>query len=412
MRILVISNYYPPLEIGGWEQLTRDVSEQLIKRGHQVYVVTSNYRADEITQAEPNVARVLHLESPDHVHYHPRYTLTVRQREQQNRQQLNQVINDFQPDFVFINGMWNLPSTVAQHLEQKYPGRVVYYVASYWPAETDAHTAYWQTPTQKPMLRFPKQIAGTLAQKIFIPNNPRNGLAFEHVLCVSDFMRQYLIKNADIPVHKVHVVYNGIELPLFTMRKLERNISSLKLLYAGRLSPEKGVHTAIESMSYIATLQLDLPVTLTIVGGGAPTYEEQLKKQIVDLNLSDVVHFVGAVPRQEMPKILSDHHVLLLTSVWAEPLARMTQEAMACGLVVIGTTTGGTPEILQNEQNGLTFEAENAAMLANKIAQVAQDSKLRIRLAKAARQTVEERFSFERMVDEIESYLQNLTVAA
>ena len=68
MRILVISNYFPPVELGGWDQLTRDVSQRLQERGHEVLVLTSNYRQAELTTPEANVLRTLHLESPDHVH--------------------------------------------------------------------------------------------------------------------------------------------------------------------------------------------------------------------------------------------------------------------------------------------------------------------------------------------------------
>ncbi|MEJ2750959.1 MAG: glycosyltransferase family 4 protein, partial [Anaerolineae bacterium] len=98
------------------------------------------------------------------------------------------------------------------------------------------------------------------------------------------------------------------------------------------------------------------------------------------------------------------HDVLLFSSIWPEPLARMVQEAMACGLVVIGTTTGGTPEILRDGENGLTYPAEDTVVLAQKIQQIANDPALRGRLARAARQTVEKQFTMARMIDELEMY--------
>jgi glycosyltransferase involved in cell wall biosynthesis len=99
---------------------------------------------------------------------------------------------------------------------------------------------------------------------------------------------------------------------------------------------------------------------------------------------------------------------LLFPSVWPEPLARVVQEAMAVGLVVIGTTTGGTPELLQDGLTGLTFAAEDADGLARQIGRLARDPALFETLAQAARQTVESRFTQERMVDEIEAYFQKL----
>jgi glycogen(starch) synthase len=408
MRVLIISNYFPPLELGGWEQLTRDVGNQLRERGHAVHVLTSNYRADQAPKSESHVVRALHLESRDHLYYHPMYTLLHRSQEQQNRHCLVRTVADFSPDVVFINGMWNLPHSVAQQAEQLCPGRVVYYIASYWPTELDAHTAYWLEPTTNPWLRLPKQWIGALARKMLLSSVPRNRLDFAHVMCVSAFMQNYMIEEAGVPRLRTRVVHNGINPTTFSMRRLREDPPTLRLLYAGRLSPDKGVHTAIEGLGHFLQTPSPEPVTLSVVGSGSPDYETSLKRRVDELGISHAVRFYGQVPREEMPDILAKHDVLLFTSVWPEPLARMTQEAMACGLVVIGTETGGTPEILQDGENGLTYEAGNVGMLSEKIAQVARDPDLRKCLAQAARQAVEERFTIDRMVDEIECYFTSL----
>jgi glycosyltransferase involved in cell wall biosynthesis len=89
----------------------------------------------------------------------------------------------------------------------------------------------------------------------------------------------------------------------------------------------------------------------------------------------------------------------------------MVQEAMASGLIVIGTTTGGTPEILQDGRNGLTFTAGNAAMLAEKILWLTQNQDKWQFLAQAARQTVEQQFTLSRMVNELEAQFDQLIQA-
>lgn len=109
-----------------------------------------------------------------------------------------------------------------------------------------------------------------------------------------------------------------------------------------------------------------------------------------------------------MPAVFAEHDVLLFPSIWSEPLARIVQEAMACGLVVIGTSTGGTGEILQDGVNGLIFASEDARMLAKKILRVSSDQELRNELSQAARKTVENKFSLDRMVDEIEDSFSQL----
>ncbi|MCA9957687.1 MAG: glycosyltransferase family 4 protein, partial [Anaerolineales bacterium] len=151
---------------------------------------------------------------------------------------------------------------------------------------------------------------------------------------------------------------------------------------------------------------------LTILGSGAPAYEAYLRQQAQELGVIDLIEFRGFVPREQMPAILAAHDVLVFPSIWAEPLARMVQEAMACGLVVIGTDTGGTPEILYDGENGLVFPADDAQTLAAKMNLLLQDRSLPLTLAQAARRTVEARFTLERMVDELEAYFAQVIGAS
>lgn len=410
MRILIISNYFPPFEIGGWEQLTADVAAMLEERGHAVWVLTGNYRAGEITAEASTIERLLHLESPDHIHYHPQYTLLSRRWEHQNRRLLAHRTATFSPDIIFINGMWNLPRSLAKEAERLCPGRVVYYMASPWPAELNAHTTYWNLPAVHPSLQWPRKVLGNLLQRWWLPNTPNDTLAFEHVLCVSDYMRRFIVEQTGVSLENARVVYNGIDPAEFSPPAQSQNgrKAKLRLLYAGQLREDKGVHTAIEAVSHAVEANPHLALSFTIVGGGSPAYIGGLEERIRALKLADIVTLAGQIPREKIPAMMASHDVLLFPSIWPEPLARVVQEAMAAGLVVIGTTTGGTPELLTDGRNGLTFEAENAAMLGEQIGRLAGDSDLYGRLSQAARQTVEACFTQERMVDEIEAYFNQL----
>lgn len=412
MRILIISNYYPPLEIGGWGQLTRDVARRLQERGHQVHVLTGNHRAGEIVSPEPMVTRALHLESLDLAHYRPRYTLQYRRRERQNRQLLENVTAVFTPDIIFINGMWNLSKSIALQAEKLRPGRVVYYIASDWPTDTDAHTAFWQSPPANPRLRLPKRWLGRIARSLFLPVPNKDRLAFPHVLCVSAFMQTYMVEKVGVPPAQTRVVHNGIDVTKFTPKRGNGEQRPLRLLYAGGFWEIKGVDTAVKAIAILVNRQNQTDIHLTLIGSGHPDYTRQLRALIQKHRLAQFVTFGDRVPRRQMPDLLRQFDVLLFPSTGPEALARITQEAMAAGLIVIGTTTGGTPEILQDGQNGLTFTAGDAAMLAGKIALLRRDPALGARLARAARQTVEEKFTFERMVDELEAYFERICECA
>lgn len=412
MRILVLTNYYPPFELGGWGQLTQEMVEGLRARGHLVRVLTSNYRAQETVGPETGVARVLHLSSPDHLSYHASYSLRFRRWREQNLRSLAGEMRAFDPEILFINGMWNLDPALAVAAEDRMPGRVVYYLASPWPTDPDPHLAYWTLPAARGLRRWPKRVAGWVVLRTFLGSRNGRRPRMGRVLCVSEYMRQYLVEQVGVPAAHTKVVYNGIDLDKFPWQERRSPPLPLRLLYAGRLSPDKGVHTAVEGFARFRNIHPEHPACLTVLGEGPSFYRDRLGRLAEGLGSTDAVRFRGAVPRHQMPQVLADHDVLVFPSVWQEPLARMVQEAMACGLVVIGTTTGGTEELLVEGETGLTFEAEDAAGLARQMARLVEQPDLFGRLARAARKAVEERFTLGRMIDELESTFYEVLGAA
>jgi D-inositol-3-phosphate glycosyltransferase len=87
------------------------------------------------------------------------------------------------------------------------------------------------------------------------------------------------------------------------------------------------------------------------------------------------------------------------------------QEGLASGMVVVGSATGGTKEIIVDGGNGLLFPAEDAPVLAAHIERLIADSSLRRRLAARGRRTAAEKFDIGRMIDEIEAYLEQVHAA-
>ena len=229
-------------------------------------------------------------------------------------------------------------------------------------------------------------------------------LKYEHALCVSQAVRQAL-QTAGVVGDEARVVHNGIDVERFAgaRRGGSEKGGPLRLLYAGRLAPEKGVHTAIGALG-IARRE-GSPIQLTIAGAGSRAYEARLRRLCEQLALSEHVTFAGRVPREAMPQLMARFDALLVPSEWPEPLPRIVQEGMAAGLVVLASAVGGIGEIVQNESNGLTFAAGNAAELAVQLSRACGDPGLRARLSTAAQATVRAQFDIRRTVAEIEAYL-------
>ena len=107
----------------------------------------------------------------------------------------------------------------------------------------------------------------------------------------------------------------------------------------------------------------------------------------------------------EMPQIYRENDALLFTSEWAEPFALTPLEAMASGLPVIGTTTGGSREIFRHQDNSLTYNAGNAEELGARIMELAGNPSLRQRIAEIGQAEVRSTYSLPVIVDQIEKYL-------
>jgi glycosyltransferase involved in cell wall biosynthesis len=149
-------------------------------------------------------------------------------------------------------------------------------------------------------------------------------------------------------------------------------------------------------------------IKLTIVGDGEPEYEAYLRQLAMQENVASLVTFVPAQPKETLPALYQQFDIFLFTSIWPEPFGRVIVEAMASGLVVIGTPVGGAAEILKANENALTFTPDDPISLAQQLQKLSESPALYAQLAKAGRETAIGQFDLPRMTNEIEAYLQAL----
>lgn len=405
MRVLIVSNYYPPYEIGGYEQLCRDVVIRLAGRGHAIHVLTSDRGLNERSSVEEaNVSRILHL-SPDFAAPTSaaiQFFFDRQHIEAENRRCLRGIVDQFRPDVISIWNIEGLPRSIALEAES-FPGiGVTYWLAGRSPAEPDEYWLYWMTPALNPRIRPIKRLAGRFVISTWQRRQIRPQM--RHVGVVSEYMRSNGI-NAGVLPDNTQVIYNGVEIDRF-FRPVPIDLDGpLCLLQAGRVSEDKGVHTAVEAIGRLARDHQIRDVHLYVAGSGSATYQAALQRIVDQYGIADLVSFLGWLPRDAMPELMTNCQVLLLPTVNQEPFARVVLEAMASGLAVIGSLTGGTGELLQHEVTGLSFTAGNSRDLAEQIGRLARDPALRIRLATQGQQLVCARFDLEGMVDEIERLL-------
>jgi len=406
MRILFISNLYPPYDLGGMEQICQEVVEAMKARGHVCHVLTSRYGVCGHSPSEEGVTRALHLQANVN-YYRPLDFFTRRPwNEEANRRALRYRIDRFEPDIAFIWGMWNLSRSIAYWAEQWLPDKIAYNIQDYWPLEADIHERYWSSPgksraAQLALRPFSALALGTLAAQRC--RQPR----LCHVSCCSRYVAD-LLTTAGVLRSGAVAILNGIDPTPFVANASQGRgqDGALKLLYFGGLMEHKGVHTAIQALGLLQQRGQACGLRLTLVGAGHPDYEAHLHDLVGSLSVEDKVHFAGRVPRTEIPTILPNFDIFLFTSIYPEPFGRTIIEAMASGLAVIGADVGGSREVFKFYPEDMMFEPGNSEELAVQIQRLANNPDLLQRLRQAGPDLVHERFTLDRMVEEIDAWLQ------
>jgi glycogen synthase len=414
MRILFLSNYFPPYTRGGYELWCQEVAAELAGRGHQLAVLTTRPPRDKascqgdngLSQSAVTVHRCLHPEVEAGLGHTVIRLLKDRRRlENENLKALQQITAAFQPEVAVAWGLWNVARAVPALLEELLPGRMAYYLCDYWLSYPTAYVQRWQEPSRRKAMQLPKEWLGRLFLRR-LERQPTASLRLEHPICVSRAVRRLLVE-AGVPVAHARVIYGGTKTaPHLPTLVPATGDERLRLLYLGRLEEEKGVHTALQAVAQVA--HQGVKISLDVYGRGKPDYEARLRQLVNDENLQDVVSFCGVVDNGRVPQLMTRYDTLVFPSEWPEPFARTVLEAMAAGLPVVGTVMGGTGEILIEGLTGFTFSPGDARGLASRLRCLSEDRPLLQKVGAAGRQSVLENFTFARMVDEFEAVLKQI----
>ena len=173
----------------------------------------------------------------------------------------------------------------------------------------------------------------------------------------------------------------------------EKEYFSQGILYAGVLTPQKGVHHLIEAFAAIAT---EFPeARLTLVGRAQDEiYTAELKRQVVGAGLSDRVCFAAPLPQANLALWMKNAAVLVLPSI-SEGLGRVIIEAMAAATPVIASDVGGIPEIVKDGDNGFLVPPGDERGLAEKLRWILKNPHEARRMGRRARVFAQQFFSTE-----------------
>ncbi len=374
-RILVINNLYPPQELGGYGRLLCDFANILENRGHSIYVLTSDTPyLGPIDQDQSNVDRSLLLFGS----WQNGVCKPIEDKEEiiriikKNDEKLQNAIKWFSPQLCLLGNIDFLSHSILQPL-LKSGIPVIHHLGSPNPGYSVA-----DTPKEK--LYIPAAASRWLKEQIV-----QQGYAFK------DF----------------RVIYPGALVKQFKMNILP-DMDKLRIAYASIVLPYKGPHILINALKKLHDMGVDFSCSLA----GTSTDEKfvnSLKNFVTQTGMDEKVTFLGFLPRGDLKDFFARHNVLAFPSLVSEAFGISQVEAMAAGLTVVTSGTGGAKEIVEHRLSGLIFNSGDHHSLARELLQLAEDKERWRQIALAGQERALQSFDIEKSVDDIERIYCHLT---
>lgn len=379
-----------------------DAVVALKARGHEVKILTSTYGLKK-----PEIKRDVHRELVSDFgwksHVYLGHLIRLFAQEIRNRKAFERLVKAFRPHLLYI---WNL-----NHVSITIPFRaqqmgipICFYVFDNWLSrwERDPWYSLWKRKAVNPASRITKPLLYYMLKAMGL--TPYLGtFDLSHVQFASQYLKNIAYKN-NKAVENTMVIHWGIHTDRFPFRKVTR--SPRRLLFVGQVVEQKGVHTAVEALKRVLQEYDNRDIRLTIAGGTiTPEYKSRIHHLVHTLNIEDRIHFTGFISRETLLDIYQKHDILIFPSIWDEPFGITLLEGMSSGLAVVGTGTGGSAEILEDNINALIFPRGDPIACAERILRLIKNPDFYEKLREKGRRAVEERFLFKGTIDEIEKSL-------
>lgn len=419
MRIVVLSNLYPPYYMGGYELACQDAVESLKAKGHDVFVITSTYNVDR-PRMENRVYRWVALNWFADPVLAPWWYGWTQFRDSRR---VIELIRNLKPDVLYVWGMARLELLVMRLLDvfsgkgdqcgRKQTIPMVFAISDRWLLGSDNQyqhwVNYWKHIPPNPIKQLIKSGVKQVVKRYLPVEQMKPCIRYGQFF--SQSLQQQHANNGIVPKH-VRIIYHGVPIDKYVMQKKNSDVDyqkGMRLLYCGQLAEPKGVHTAVEALAILVHQKQLTNIHLTIVGPHEYSeYVNRLYRLIEQQDLQKAVTAYKMIPREQLEGMFNNHDVFIFPSIWEEPFSIVLLEAMAHGLSVISTPTGGSREILRDRENCLIFPAGDAHTLANRIELLMQQPELTHRLSLNAVETIRSQYSLAHVTGQMERYLTEI----
>ena len=366
MRVLVVSNLYPPVAVGGYEMGCAAVVEHL-RANHEVEVLTGRH-ARSRADPEPTVHRELPLLTAD-AKGALRAPFEAPAAARLARNALAQ-----RPDLVYVWNGASIPHAALRVLaDSGVP--IAFRVCEYWFGGLFTADQFMREllPDRGRPVGRRLWAAGCRAV---------NGLASLRLDPTAPF-RAAIAWNS-------HALERSVPKPPFVDAVLERVIHSVpahgdiyagvarqpadppEIVFLGRVSPYKGVTVAIEALALLRA-RYGIAATLVVVGPEEGSHGTELRALARRLGVGDFVRWRGQLAAPEAAAALATAAAMIVPSTWDEPFGVVMIEGAFARVPLVASDVGGISEGLRDEEHALLFPRGDAAAAAAALARVLRE---------------------------------------
>ncbi|MGD8373708.1 MAG: glycosyltransferase family 4 protein [Candidatus Woesebacteria bacterium] len=381
MKILILTDYYPPDKIGGVGEIAKNLKESYQAKGHEVWVLTTGQAQDDpkvirsskslIKGAFLNNLRALKIikqQKIDVINLHQSSTTLFLLAKLFN-ERFPKIINSFQVSYF---------SEFAHIKTVKVKGK------EFKPARKE-HIEKW---VFSPVHVFLGWIGYVCADEVTVVSSENK----------KEFMRTYNMTSSK----NIKIIANGVNPGNFTPGKprldqkfLDQLAGKTALLYVGVFRARKRVFNLLFALQKV--VKINSNVVLVLVGGGRD-YEADILKLIDDLGLKKHVIFVGKVPNTEVVNYLRVCDVFCtLSSYEGMPIAIL--EAMASGKAILTSKASGMIDLIDDGKDGYLTDVDNIDQIAQKMQLLVDNPKKTKQMGEQARKKILQSYNWNDIAD-------------
>lgn len=402
MKILILSDDFPPLAQGGAAAVAFNVARGLVNKGHDVSVITAVRNSKDAINYELDGIKVY----PFELSYNEKWRAYLSLYNPRSSAFVKEIIKRIKPDVVHAHNIHNYISYNSLRIAKNNGAKVILTAHDCMLFHYGKFTDFINEKNINQLDNFDYKVSAFDQIKTFrFRYNPLRNILIkfylsyvDSVCAVSNELKKALEANG---IKKVKVVHNAIDPAIWisdvveaTNFKKENKIEGDKIvLFAGKLTKAKGGEELIKALSLVKSKLQNIAL---VIVGQKDTYTELLIKEAQNAHIK-VVN-TGWLSERELPTIYAVSDLVVFPSICFDTFGMVNLEAMISHKPVIATCFGGAKEVVVDSVTGCIINPFDIDVFANDIYRLLTDSDLSEKFGEAGYHRVVAEFNIEKQV--------------